>query len=173
MNDTSGPTFGTPFAYYDPASSSLKTYEDTLLSDSIPFSGRLPKWGTLHGGVLYERPTPVPRTVESDFSSLPTPTAREGKDPFIERVKHRPDDTDTLSRALAHLLPTPKATNNENRQDLAKYGPNLGMVLMPDQYTLTGESTVPQSGDGNPSPALSQTRQFTETEFGDGLTLFS
>jgi hypothetical protein len=28
------------------------------------------------------------------------------------------------------LLPTPKATNNENRQSLDRYGPNLGMALL-------------------------------------------
>jgi DNA (cytosine-5)-methyltransferase 1 len=27
------------------------------------------------------------------------------------------------------LLPTPKATNNDNRQSLDRYGPNLGMAL--------------------------------------------
>ena len=167
MNDTSGRTFGTPFAYYDPASSSLKTYKDTLLSDSIPFSGRLPKWGTLHGGVLYERPTPVPLTDESDFSSLPTPTAREGKDPFIERVKHRPDDTDTLSRALTVLFPTPTAPPENTASE------RWGYPTLLDAAKSLGASTSQPSGAGSHSPAPSQTRQFTETEFGDGLTLFS
>lgn len=31
--------------------------------------------------------------------------------------------------ALDHLLPTPKASNNENRQSLDRYGPNLGMAV--------------------------------------------
>jgi DNA (cytosine-5)-methyltransferase 1 len=31
---------------------------------------------------------------------LPTPTARDGKDSEIGPAKHRPDDVDTLSRAL-------------------------------------------------------------------------
>ena len=42
---------------------------------------------------------------------LPTPTARDGKDGQIRREPHRPDDTDTLARALTDvpcaLLPTP------------------------------------------------------------------
>jgi hypothetical protein len=40
---------------------------------------------------------------------LPTPTARDPRDYIIERAKHRPEATDTLSRALTILLPTPTA----------------------------------------------------------------
>ena len=35
---------------------------------------------------------------------LPTPTSRGWKDNKIRREPHRPDDTDTLSRALADLI---------------------------------------------------------------------
>ena len=37
-------------------------------------------------------------------SLLPTPTSRDWKDNKIRREPHRPDDTDTLSRALADLI---------------------------------------------------------------------
>lgn len=40
---------------------------------------------------------------------LPTPTARDYKDSEIRREPHRPDDVDTLARALT-LLPTPTTT---------------------------------------------------------------
>jgi hypothetical protein len=33
-------------------------------------------------------------------------------------------------RTTVALLPTPKATNNENQQSLDRYGPNLGMVIV-------------------------------------------
>ena len=85
---------------------------------------------------------------------MPTPLARDGKD-NLEPVEGR---TDNVSRALAtllpttrasdggggagihgdggldlrtavSLLPTPKATNNENQQSEDRYGPNLGMAL--------------------------------------------
>jgi hypothetical protein len=62
----------------------------------------------------------------------------------------------SLEQEALSLLPTPKATNNESQQNLAKYGPNLGMALMPDQYNwsgivgrLIGESTGQQSNDGS------------------------
>ena len=37
-------------------------------------------------------------------SLLPTPTSRDWKDNRVRREPHRPDDTDTLSRALADLI---------------------------------------------------------------------
>lgn len=53
---------------------------------------------------------------------LPTPTRRDHKDTEVRREPHRPDDVDTLARALtdvpAALLPTPRAT------DGTKGGPN-------------------------------------------------
>ena len=58
----------------------------------------------------------------------------------------------SLTQEALALLPTPKATNNENQQRLEQYGPNLGMVLMPDQYEWTGAATPPPSSDGSDSP---------------------
>ena len=43
---------------------------------------------------------------------LPTPTRRDHKDTEVRREPHRPDDVDTLARALTDvLLPTPRATH--------------------------------------------------------------
>jgi len=49
---------------------------------------------------------------------LPTPTRRDHKDSEVRREPHRPDDVDTLARALtdvpASLLPTPTATDSKS-----------------------------------------------------------
>ena len=47
---------------------------------------------------------------------------------------------------MGNLLPTPKATNNENRQSLDRYGMNLGMALQ-----SLGETTALPSPDGSAS----------------------
>ena len=57
----------------------------------------------------------------------------------------------SLTQEALLLLPTPKATNNENQQNLNQYGPNLGMALMPEQYQWTGENTRQQLFDGSES----------------------
>lgn len=84
---------------------------------------------------------------------LPTPTSRDHKG----RIQR--DDQTCLPGALlpvpvavAVLLPTPKATNNDNQQNLDRYGPNLGMALMPEQYEWTSAPTPPLSPAGNTSP---------------------
>lgn len=57
---------------------------------------------------------------------LPTPTTTQrGTD---ANASTRAEAGPNLHNAVA-LLPTPKATNNENRQSLDRYGPNLGMAL--------------------------------------------
>lgn len=75
MNDTCGPTSGTPLARYDPQQRCWKTSEDTSLWALTLSSLTLPTWGGLHAGVLYELPTPERPTIEPGSSSLPTPVA--------------------------------------------------------------------------------------------------
>jgi len=77
---------------------------------------------------------------------LPTPAVNDmgaGKDPqawneWAARQKAadgRPaPHGKSLEQEALTMLPTPKATNNENQQNLTDYGPNLGMALMPEQY---------------------------------------
>lgn len=60
----------------------------------------------------------APLTNAKDYLSLPTPTARDYKDTTVRMEPHRPNDTDTINRALANLLPTPTASrvDAENEQ---------------------------------------------------------
>ena len=72
-----------------------------------PFCGPWPTSGMSRGSTLYALPTWAQRTDGSASSSsrcLPTPTTKDYKDSQVRREPHRPDDTDTLSRALADLL---------------------------------------------------------------------
>ena len=43
---------------------------------------------------------------------LPTPAARDWKDHQVQVAGHRPEDKDSINRAIAHLLPTPVADNS-------------------------------------------------------------
>lgn len=49
---------------------------------------------------------------DGDVSLLPTPQARDYKDHQVQVSAHRPDDKDSINRAIAHLLPTPVADNS-------------------------------------------------------------
>jgi site-specific DNA-cytosine methylase len=206
--------------------------------DNLPVrEGAAYEKARLHGGRTKRQSSGNLR--EDVIHQLPTPTARDYKDTTVEAAKHRPEDTDTLNRALAHLLPndsnevqlmgtptaamsvrsnkfkrpaenpaefveslvadsllptplstdyntpasewdtnndrlqlrdintllpTPKATNNENQQKLTDYGPNLGMALMPDQYDWS------EAGPLLPTPTTDAGRQSGQCrDFGDLL----
>ena len=63
---------------------------------------------------------------------LPTPTARDGKDSEIGPAKHRPDDVDTLSRALVDFGHYAPAVQRWERT-LGRAAPN------PTQPSKTGK----------------------------------
>ena len=121
MPDTSGPTSPAPLAFYDPESSSWRTSQATLLSDSMPCSVTLPRWGSMRSGALYERPMLAPATSEPDCSSsLPTPRANAstGKG-------RRGEGGPNLQTAVA-MLPTPLARDAKGRDTPdSQGGPSL------------------------------------------------
>lgn len=244
MTGTSGPTSPTPFAYYDPASRSLRTSQTTFDLGLPTSSPTLPASGSMRSGALRARrrsalPTsgaacssspglPTPRARDSKgrgyedglpavVELLPTPTVSEAtgpqpntgrtggrslretllptprasanenrqtrRTPSQEAGRHGlnlaaevcsllptptaaeadrtsatyPRGNPTLSGAL---LPTPKATNNENRQSLDRYGPNLGMALQ----ALNGAPTPPRSTGGPASSAVPHPHQLSLDE---------
>lgn len=86
MSDTSGRTSAKQFAWFDPDSRSLKTWQGTFQKDSPPFSGTVPKTGCLSVGQLYELPKSVPHTdVNASSSLLPTPLSRDYKGASFDR----------------------------------------------------------------------------------------
>ena len=75
--------------------------EDDLFGP-VEFQGGMPASGSMIAGHLFAAPEPA--ATESATRGLPTPTSRDYKDSQIRREPHRPNDTDTLSRALADLI---------------------------------------------------------------------
>lgn len=75
-----------------------------------------------------------------DVRVLPTPTTRDWKDHTIRREPHRPDDVDTLARALtdvpAALLPTP-AVND------------MGAAYTPETWDEWTDAMKAKHGNGN------------------------
>ena len=68
------------FAQFDPNTSCWKTSQQSLLTDSMLFSGRWPKQGTMRNGRAYAPQIWEPVIAGTDGGLLPTLTAREHKD---------------------------------------------------------------------------------------------
>jgi len=104
IHDTSGRTYWKPFAIYDPNTQSLRTFEDTLVSDLTQFSGTLPQSGMMRNGVLFELPKSERHTKEQGYSLLPTPLSEDAENPNKQRQQVN------ITKAV-RMLPTPTASD--------------------------------------------------------------
>ena len=69
-----GHTMSDSFAAYDPALSSWRMLQTSVLGDSEPFSETWPRAGMTQSGIAYRLRPSVPRTSVTASSLLPTPT---------------------------------------------------------------------------------------------------
>lgn len=112
-----------------------ETDQETIFGHSVAYSETWPLSGTMQNGVAYALPMWEHHTedLESFYSqrdegrNLPTPTTRDWKDNQIRREPHRPNDTDTLARALNDpLLRTPTAQEAGGGHDAPGESPQRG-----------------------------------------------
>ena len=143
----------TPFATYDPGSSSWRTWEPSLFEDSTSFSGRWPKSGTTLDGRAYELPSsalPTNATGCSSSVSRGTPSARAAKGANSVRVAS--GDTRGLLENQVATIPTPQARdgnhggpqgkrflNPERPNDLDDFVDALVKNLLPTPRGQNGE----------------------------------
>ena len=94
-----------PIASWNSQRDVWETDQGDLISGHLAvYSETWPTSGSMRSGMAYVFPTSAAATDDSACSYLPTPTTRDYKDNRIRREPHRPDSTDTLSRALADLI---------------------------------------------------------------------
>lgn len=145
----------TPFATYDPGSSSWRTWEPSLFEDSTSFSGRWPKSGTTLDGRAYELPSsalPTNATGCSSSVSLGTPT-RAAKGANSVRVAS--GDTRGLLENQVATIPTPQARdgnhggpqgkrflNPERSNDLDDFVDALALLPTPVVNDMGANKTV-------------------------------
>lgn len=104
----SGQKWQGSFAKFDPASSSWKTHQYSLLGDLEPYSETWPRWGTMRNGECWERQTWERRTNGTGSGLLPTPLASIG-------THGGPNQRDSSGRPGLHMAammwPTPNVPN--------------------------------------------------------------
>lgn len=114
-----GARWPAPFASFDPATSSWRTWRTSLPSTTEPsgerFSETWPRSGTTSRGTAYQQQPSAPRTsVTGSSPLLPTPRMRDGL-----RLSPRfssPGWGPYLEQAVLALLPTPSATDYGSNQ---------------------------------------------------------
>lgn len=145
MSGTSGPTSRTPFAFYDPASRSLRTSQTTFDLGLPMSSPTLPASGSMRNGRLYgRRRSALPTTGDASSSSpgLPTPRARDSRGRGFE---------DALPNVVA-LLPTPTTSEATGPGHAARGGMNLRhtVSLLPTPAAADSRESANFRPDGTP-----------------------
>lgn len=104
-------------AKFDPATSSWKTAQFSLLGDLDEFSQTWPRWGLMRNGECWERPTLAPRTSASVSGLWATPAASDSS--------RGGTITDNMTgQSLVQMVNTPKYWPTPLASDGAKGGPN-------------------------------------------------
>lgn len=140
------------FARFDPATSSWRMCQASLVGEFNMFSGTWPYSGMMLGGTCLVQKAWEPPTEESDSSSLEnwtTPTSQDTRD---SPPKLRPSriatgrKTDYLGRQAA-MWATPRASPNENRttKNAPSHGGSHGMTLAGQ----SGNWPTPRASDQN------------------------
>lgn len=154
----SGMPSPTPWAYYDPESSSLRTWQRSLGDDqgSTLSSRALPASGSMQAGLVYERRMSVHPTVGTGGSALlPTPDAYEGTRGGAQHPdKRKAAGHSPYLACVAEyvLLPTPKARDGKGRDPNPKgVDLNEAVALLPTPRATDGTKGGPNqrgsSGD--------------------------
>ena len=154
-------------ARFDPASSSWKTPQCSLVEGLDRFSETWPRWGSMRNGASWARMTPALPTVESGSGSWATPTVQDANG----RDRHNQRDGSTRPSLLgqARLWPTPRANAGTNRrtkptpaQMEGKAGMDLSVAvrMWPTPLATDGKNGGPNSrgskGDLRLSAAVHQ-----------------
>lgn len=98
------------FASYDPATSSWRTSQLSLLEDSTSFSGTWPRAGMTRNGIASRLVPLAPLTAVTAFGLLPTPKVPRGGG---ERSGDRAGTGDLVFMARRGLWPTPTKSDGE------------------------------------------------------------
>ena len=173
MNDISGRSLPLPLMRYDLASLSWRTSEDTSLWDLEMSSPTFPESGMTLDGLLYERPRQEPAIAGQDYSSLPTPAARDYKDQsFSPRVLDGRSHGELPEAIGLQFLPTPTSVQGRNATSGRKPDAvfNTGTTLQDVVYAKDiGVNTSRPSEDGKMLRGKPQAQQSKEVEGQDSL----
>src|SRR5215207_6672722 len=99
IRDSTGMWFE-PFAWFDPASQSWRTWQRCLVAGWEPFLETWPRSGLMRSGIAYRRAPLAPLTDETGFGLLPTPEASNTKAVALRSAGRSPRD-------FLKPLPTP------------------------------------------------------------------
>jgi hypothetical protein len=151
-----------------------KTSQDSLALNLDDSSGEYkmiwPRWGTAWDGLVMEHPTPERFTVETEFSSLPTPRSCSAMGAAINPNAQFLNLETIVAR---QMLPTPTAVNRvrspETMQkcaDFRKRNANQNTVPLYLEETVLAQSVAEIGESGESAQRLGLNPEFVEAMMG-------
>jgi hypothetical protein len=130
-------------ATYDPATSSWRTSQLSLLEDSTPSLGTLPRAGSMRNGTVFQRRPLAPLTDATASGLLHTPTATANQDASSMR-----------DRDAGSWFRTPKASDAEHPGRQAPSKPGQTLTLPQQVQRWPTPHGFPKEGQArNPGPS--------------------
>lgn len=90
LDQHSGGKCVVPFAWYNHATSSWRTYQRCFIEGWTRYSGAWPRSGMMQSGIAYPLPTLAPLTKGTGFGLLPTLGANESRGSSRKRFRGSP-----------------------------------------------------------------------------------
>jgi hypothetical protein len=106
----SGTSSRESFAFFDPDTCLWKTSQLCLFGDSMPFSGRWPRTGTMQNGRAFRLPPLVPRISGRESFWWPTPRVNDGR----KGANCNPMAMRSGLPAAVRRWPTPSASDHKD-----------------------------------------------------------
>lgn len=132
-------------AIWNPARDVWETESIDLFSEhSDVWSETWPTSGMTRNGVVYALPTPEPHTVDTGYSSLPTPRASRGASGTETMYALGAERSDENRPQGEVILPTPRAsdTGTEGRRASEGFRPPMSQVIFELLKTPTSQLAV-------------------------------
>ena len=157
-----GATWQESLVRFDRDTSSWRTHH-CLWDEVLPESSvRLPKWGMMRGGELWEREMPEHLTSETGSGLWPIPTCADSWNPSTMKSAEREWTQGNLrgiAAAPVKMWPTPSARDWKDSPGMSKEGVNPdGSVRKRDDQLARRVYSTPTKSDGTGGPGRSAGR---------------
>lgn len=141
-----GPSTHDSLASFDPATSSWRTSQLSLLGGLDEFSGTWPRSGSMRNGTAYQRVPLAPLTGGIGSGLLPTPVARDWKDTGAPSEMQRKSPS-LAARAHKNMWPTPRTSDTNGPGRHGTGGLGLRTAVAEAELTKDGLYTTPCADD--------------------------
>jgi hypothetical protein len=144
-------------AWFDQNSCSWRTYQQSFLTDSEPYSETWPRWGMTQGGSAYAHPMSERRITETDGSyspAIPTPCAGDWRGAAKLETLNRKLDQGLRGHMgqlpnWTRMFPTPNASDSRDRGNMSQ--PSIQRRAAIGKQLNLSMVVHPTSGQLNPS----------------------